>query len=143
MAPIYNPTQAHPLVSPKAANLTAQAFELQLVTAETLLGIPEPASEDEGVIERFKLALVHQVNFQVQQGLDPLIQESGGSQHSGNSAKYRDRVINPVAKQIVDEVLAVLGINPWSGIALMTSHRKAQERTPGGYPIGERRLYSP
>ncbi len=135
MAALYTVTNDHPLASEKVMAMTDEdVFGAQLLTAEVLLGLKSPALTESADVDKVHLALMHQINFQVQQGLDPLIQSSAGSQHSGDNAAWRDRYINPVAASILAEVLPEAGVDPWNTRG-MVSHRTGNRAS--GYPRRE------
>jgi hypothetical protein len=99
---------AHPILSGKATALRDSnplAFDAQVLMATLLLGFPEKLPTKEETVEAMLLAAALQVNFQIEQGLDPLILEASSSGHTRNSATYRDRYLDPRAASIVRGVL--------------------------------------
>jgi hypothetical protein len=95
---------AKALLTAKVTGLPQSQQDGQQQTAEALLGLRSPAYSLTDDVEKIVLALVHQMNFQVAQGVDPLFVSASASTHAKQSTVYRDRYINPVAKQLVDEV---------------------------------------
>jgi hypothetical protein len=90
----------------KLIALGADGMLGQQLTAEMLLGLRAPAYSVPADVERIHLALVHQMNFQAAQGIDPLFMSAAASTHAKQSDVYRDRFISPIAAQIVAEVAA-------------------------------------
>lgn len=107
---IYDVTD-HPLLIPKVKELTTsdpEQFAAQVEVAEVLLALPATVPADPAGAQ-LHLAVAMQVNFQIQQGIDPLFIESSASSHSRNSVSYRDRFIDPRAAQIVATIITTLG----------------------------------
>lgn len=108
----------HPLRSAKVADLQTSdpdAFEANNILAELLLGLQDIAVlDDPDDLDRATYATVLQVNFQVAQGLDPLLLSQKTSLLRV-SKTYRDVLINPQALAVV---AALVGTgepygNPW------------------------------
>lgn len=118
---IYD-VSGHALLSKKVLALKSEspeAFSKQVSVAEMLLGVYPPASTQVLVASRLSLAVVLQLNFQIEQGIDPLYVSASSSSHTRNSVQYRDRHIDPRAAQIVAQTQGLHG--RYAGT--MVSHR--------------------
>lgn len=106
LAPIYEVTN-HPLLIKKWAGLPTDEARIQHnILAELLLGLKAPAyAGDDG--ERLLLATVLQINFQLEQGLEPDISRSVSNTQPGMMTSYRDRYVSPEALRIVCDVTGV------------------------------------
>lgn len=122
---IYPTVAGHGLLTAKAAAAMAAVPENQDL-AEALLGLTEPALTGTLDVSRIQLALVEQINFQVHQGVDPLIQSYASSSHSNQQAAYRDRVVSPKAVSILAGVEA-LNVVAADRYDTFTSHRTRDE----------------
>lgn len=121
--PIYEVDQSDPLVSGRARTLSPDEWEANVVMAEILLGLNPPALTDETAVERLTVAIAQQVNFQVQQGLDALIEASSGvSSQATKSVVWRDRYLNPRAAAIVATVFPP-STDQWIGALTSQSAR--------------------
>lgn len=99
---LYTVDQDHPLSSSYTKALTSEEFEQYVAIAEAVLGIVEPVLTDESSVARLRLAIIIQVNFQTQFGLDPYVKSSEGmSSQASSSVVWRDRYIDPRALAIV------------------------------------------
>ena len=122
---LYN-VDAHPLISTKLATIKAassDAFHAYQVMAETLLGLTAPPYTLADDLDKIGLAVVREMNFLVQQGIDPYIEVSTTSAHTAQATVWRDRYLDPVAVAIVAMVAGqYLGEqrDPWP---VFTSHR--------------------
>lgn len=119
MAVIYSGVSTHPILTGKSKALAASdsaAFAAQQELAETLLGLTEPAVTNAFTLSRVQLAVALQINFQLEQGLDPLVEEVAQSKHSEQMIKYRDRIVNPQAASIIADVLVVATVDRWASI---------------------------
>jgi hypothetical protein len=94
------------LLTAKVTGLAAAQQRGHQATAERLLKLRSPAYTAAEDVENIALALVHQMNFQVAQGIDPQFVSSAASTHARQSDVYRDRYVSPVAADIVAEVAA-------------------------------------
>lgn len=102
---LYNVPQDHPVVSDYTKNLSEDQFSAYLDMAEALFGLTDPAATNAIDIARIHLALVLQINFMSQYGLDPYIKASEGmSSQASSSVVWRDRYIDPRALAIVNAV---------------------------------------
>lgn len=121
MTPLYDTlTKDHALASDFVKRLSDDTFEAQQVLAEMLLGLSTPVITDANVVERLQIAIIQQIDFQVQQGFDPLILESMGvGSQATKSMTWRDRYINPRSAAIVSS----LGISVGTWGSGMQSHR--------------------
>jgi hypothetical protein len=104
--------EEHPILSAKAKALQlddTEAFFAQAEVAESVLGIPAtiPSGVDSS---KLVLAVAMQVNFQIEQGLDPLILSSSSSSHARNSQVFRDRWIDPRAAVIARGAMGMIGL---------------------------------
>lgn len=106
----YDPFE-HPLLSSAALALEKEALDAQADTAELLLGRGGSMLADTAYThgsadyDRAVLAVVHQVNFQVEAGVDAEVYTSDG--RGARSASYRALRISPKAQLIVDALLGV------------------------------------
>src|SRR5690242_2429966 len=100
----------HPLLSDAYTRLaTDEAREANQVLAEMLLGLKAPAYAGEAA-ERLGYAVVIQINFQLQHGIEPAVLKSVSNTHPGNTTSYRDRYVDPMAWKIVEEVTGVVTV---------------------------------
>lgn len=100
--PLYSPAGSE-LLSQAARNLTAPALDEHADLAEDLLGLT--GSDYTGVAAaRVRRAVALQVNHQLEQIPDWSVLES--SNKGDRSRQYRDWLVNPLARQIVEEVAA-------------------------------------
>lgn len=111
----------HPALSPKAKAMKQDStvvFDAQVLMAETLLGLFPPAYTDARVVAQLQLAVVLQVNWQVQYGMDPMVLSGQVVKVQDESVYYREDAgpVNPQAKAIVDTVLAGLGETDSGGV---------------------------
>lgn len=97
---------AHPLKSDKVNALSQPKQDAYQVLSESLLGLTSPVYTVTADVERVQLAIVRQMNFLVEQGIDPYVTESTSSSHTDQSVVYRDRWLDPVAVQLVAAVAA-------------------------------------
>ena len=95
---------AHPLLSERATSQTPEKLEWLQFQAERLLGLTLPAYGTEPNVSIATLAVVLQVNFQLAQGMDPLIEEAASSSHLKQSKVWRDRYLNPQAVALVESL---------------------------------------
>lgn len=123
--PIYSSLdQTHPLASEYVKRLTPDAFAAQQVMAESLLGLSLPKLTDADVVERLEIALIQQVDFQVQQGMDGLILEAMGvGSQATKSMKWRDRYLNPMSARIVASLGLGAATSGWGDGLGTQSHR--------------------
>lgn len=117
----------HSLLTEKATAYGAEKLSWQQFEAERLLGLETPAYTEEPYLSTAILAVVLQVNFQVAQGLDPLIEEEASSSHLKQSKVWRDRYLNPQSVALVASIPGQSGIRAdrW---ATMTSYRTSDEQ---------------
>jgi hypothetical protein len=98
----------HPMLTAKAAALGSPPGEklaAHVLLAETLLGAHNhPLVTDADQLEVVRLFLAIQVNFQVEQGVDPFVAEKVYSSHTKQSVTYRDRIIDPRALALASQV---------------------------------------
>lgn len=128
---IYTVAQTDALASPRTRALSPAEFDANVTLAEILLGLHEPALTDETDVERLQFAIVQQINFQVQQGLDALIEVSSGiSSQATKSVVWRDTFVNPRALAIVQSVVPI-DTSMWTGA--VASSQSARTNDGGGY----------
>ena len=122
---IYPTVDAHALLTPKAAAKVAASDEHQNL-AEDLLGLQSPALTVAADVARIQRAIVEQINFQVEQGIDPLVESYASSSHSNQQVAYRDRVVSPRALAILANVTALIIAveDRWD---IFTSHRTRED----------------
>ena len=118
----------HPFLTPKSQALESEILHSHQLLAETLLGLSAyDVFSDQADIDQVELAIAMQINFQVEQGLDPYVSKSVSSGQSKQSTVYRDGYLDPRAVAIVDGVVTALGLNLTNLDALyseeMVSHR--------------------
>lgn len=103
IATLY-PVAGHPLLSDKYAGLKDDdQRHAHHVMAELLLRLLPPAYEDDEAV-MLTMAVVQQINFQLQQEIEPEILKSKSNTHPGNTTAYRDRYLSPRAWAIVERV---------------------------------------
>lgn len=112
MSVLYS-VSGHAKLAPKTALLDTTAnrekFLAEQRLAESLLrqyaALPqEPTSLTEDEVEDVRLGIVVQMNFQVEQGIDPLVASRVSSSHTKQAVEYRDRIVNPQAIALVSGV---------------------------------------
>ena len=89
----------HPLLSPAAAALAAPTLEAQGDLAERLLGIAGASGLNEVQTTTATLAVVMQVNYQVEAGVDAAVYTSDG--RGARSKAYRDLGVHPYARALI------------------------------------------
>lgn len=100
-------SSAEPLLSEKYLKLKSDDERAaQQETAERLLNLSEPAYTG-AQMDAIQLALVHQINFQLEHGMTPEVMRSIGNAHSGLNTSYRDRWLSPVAWRIIEVTTGV------------------------------------
>lgn len=94
------------LISGKVAALPLEKRTAQHDLAEALLSLSaafvERLSSEQ--MARVKMAVVLQLNFQVEQGLDPFIVQSQSAAAQGEARTYRDNAMHPQAIAIVQAI---------------------------------------
>jgi hypothetical protein len=120
---LYTVESADPLASAFTKKLSEEDFAAYHEIAEVVLGLTEPALTNESDIARLRIAIMLQINFMSQYGLDPYIKASEGmSSQASSSVVWRDRYIDPRAWAIVKAVTG--GAAGWYGAGLGSqSHR--------------------
>lgn len=110
--PLY-PVADHPLLSKSAQLKDSDTLTAENVRAEMMLGLKSPAYTGD---DKTKLtyAVVHQVNFQIEQGMSPEIHKSVTNNQPGIMTAYRNRLVSPEAWKIVSAVTGVetIGFRP-------------------------------
>lgn len=96
----------HEFLTKKSISLEPGQFDGHHRMAEALLGLGSPAVADVDLLETLRLAIAIQINFQVEQGIDPFVASSTYSSHSKQSINYRDRLTDPRAALMVAGVVA-------------------------------------
>lgn len=113
MAALYDIiTTAHPLLSNKALTLKTAAqpkLEAQVQLAESLLGLAAPVETDPLRVDRVKMALALQVNWQLEYEADPFVLSSETSGIQRETISYRPDVplVDPRAQEIIDGLVDV------------------------------------
>ncbi len=94
---------AHPLLTGKVNALGTDPFAAQQKLAEALLGLTQSFVDrcDADQLDRVTMAVALQMNFQVEQGLDPFVVQSESSTQQGESRTYRDDAVNPQSQAII------------------------------------------
>lgn len=106
LLPLYDITE-HPLLSEQYNKLkTDEEREAQQIKAEMLLGLVAPAYTA-AKAEELAYAVVEQINFQLQHGIEPDVLKSVSNAHPGNTTAYRNRYVSPTAWAIVERVTGV------------------------------------
>lgn len=100
---------SHPLLTGKVTVLVTAndgRFEAQQDLAEALLGLTSVyvARLTAEQLVRAKLAVALQLNFQVEQGLDPFVVQSESSVQQGESRTYRPDAVHPQALAIINAI---------------------------------------
>lgn len=114
--------KAQALLTAKVKGLDATLQDAQQETAEVLLKLRTPVYTLAADVEKIGLAIAHQMNFQVAQGIDPRFTQTATSTHSKQTNVYIDRFIDPVAAALVNEVaLQYVTDSGWGDS--FTSHR--------------------
>src|SRR5690349_31702 len=93
------------MMTAKVQALGQEKIDGHQLLAETLLALRAPVVTDDSDLAKMKLAIVLQMNFQVEEGTDPLILSGVASTHSKQSKSFRDRWVDPRALAIVAEVI--------------------------------------
>lgn len=120
LEPLYPNTDAVPLLSAssnKYRNLGSDdERKAQVVLAELLLGLEEPAYADPDIAARLEFAIALQINFQMDQGVvtSQILQTASISPALTKTEGYRDRYLHPGAAAMVDRVTqrATVGFSP-------------------------------
>lgn len=103
LQPLYS-VDGHPMLGEKYNNLVnPDEAVAHVVLAEMLLGLKAPVYTGEPA-ERLKFAIAIQVNFQLQQGVEPDVLKSVSNTHPGNTTQYRDRMVSPDARALTQYV---------------------------------------
>lgn len=113
--------EAKAILTAKVTSLSSSQQTAMQQTAESLLRLRSPAYTKTEDVERVVLAIVHQMNFLVAQGVDPRFTQTATSAQGGQTNVYRDRVLDPLAAQLVEEVRLQYATS-WD-ISVFTSHR--------------------
>jgi hypothetical protein len=103
MAILYPVAANHPSLSGKWPT-DADKQEEQNALAEQLLDLRGPAYTDANAVEELTRAVVLQINFQLQHGIEPHVIRTANQSNPGVSTTYRDRYVNPEAMALVCRV---------------------------------------
>lgn len=98
LVPMYDVT-GNARLSGKAPTDSAKLTELNAL-AEMLLSLKAPAYTGPQA-EQLTEAVVEQINFMVQRGIEPTVVKSVSNTHPGNTTSYRDRFVSPDAYAMV------------------------------------------
>ncbi len=112
--PLYDVvTNGHPLLGGKWAGITADSSftkaEKQTaynIFAEQCLRLKAPAYTGD-VADRLRYAVVRQINVLLNEGIEPLVFRTISNTNPGNTTQYRDRYVDPLAAQIVEDETGV------------------------------------
>ncbi len=113
----------HGLLNGKVRAWGSEIFEANQLLAETLLGLGDAIYTFSPDVERIELAVVLQMNFQAEQGVDPFVLEEVWLLPQKQRRVFRDRMVDPRALALVQAVEArnaTLG-DRWGG---MVSYRR-------------------
>jgi hypothetical protein len=111
MALLFEPLIGHALLSGQFAGLPDDdQRNAQQEIAELLLGLSSPFPTDPELVEAVKLAVVLQINYQLQQGTEPETVKSMTQNHPGIMTSYRDRYLSPRAAAIVASLMHVKAV---------------------------------
>lgn len=115
MAVLY-PVGTHPLLTPKFWSLAddtangitkAQKQSAYNELAEAALGLVAPALTDAAAVAQLKYAVVLTINLMLQEGIEPHYLKSVSNDVPANTTTYRDRWVDPLARQLVEQVTGV------------------------------------
>jgi len=108
VGPLYNISAVSILGGKYRALSSAKQLEEQ-VTAEMLLKLTEPVyTGADG--EKIALAIAHQLNFQLELGINALTLRTLASGHAGQQTEYRDRIVSPIAHAMVRQVTGAVSV---------------------------------
>lgn len=125
---LYTVDQTHPLASSYTAELSSTAFDAHEELAEVVLGLGEPALTDASDIARLQMAIILQINWMSQFGIDPYVKASEGmSSQASSSVVWRGEMIDPRAMAIVNAV-SPQSTKQWYGAQESQSHRTNDRR---------------
>lgn len=85
------------LLNGRALAWSSEVFELNQLLAEAVLGLPVTAYSDPSDLEQIELAVVLQLNFQAEQGIDPYIYKELWLLPQKQRKVYADRYADPRA----------------------------------------------
>lgn len=108
LSPLYNVTGISILGGKYNALTAAKKLEEQ-VTAEMLLRLKEPVYTGTAG-EQVALAIAHQLNFQLELGINALTLRTLASGHAGQQTEYRDRVVSPIAHALIRQVTRAVSV---------------------------------
>lgn len=106
MAALYDITGV-PIGAKYTALKSAAEKLAQQEIAELLLNLTAPVYTNANEVVGLTLAIAHQIDFQLEQGLTSEEMKSVGNSHSGLNTTYRDRWVSPVAWDIVKRITKV------------------------------------
>jgi hypothetical protein len=91
-------------------------------------------------LERVKMAVALQMNYQVEQGIDSFVLESESSTQQGESRSYREGALHPQAKAIVEgiEIVTGDGTQDVQAFARIRPIRSVRTAGSGGVPTKPR-----
>lgn len=100
---------SHPLLTGKATAMSSDSakFEAQQSLAEALLNLTAEYIDRLSIeqLARASMAVVLQVNFQLEQGLDPFVVSRASSTQQGEVHDYRGDAVHPQARAILDAIV--------------------------------------
>lgn len=97
----------NPLLEEKYKKLKDDGVRLSnQILAEMVLGLKAPLYTGSDA-EEIVYAIVEQINYQLQKGVEPEVIKSVSNTHPGNTTTYRDRYLSPIAWRIIERVTGV------------------------------------
>ena len=100
---------SHPLLSGKVVALAGDSakFSAQQALAEAVLDLTADyaARLTTDQTARVTMAVVLQMNFQVEQGLDPFVVSQESSVQQGETRTYTGHAVHPQARAIIDAIV--------------------------------------
>jgi hypothetical protein len=121
VSPLYDVTGGHPLLGGKFLALkddatlpgsgftAAEKKAAYNIFAEQALRLKGPVFTGDAA-DRIKYAVVRQINVLMNEGIEPLVLKSVSNTNPGNTTQYRDRYVDPLAAQIVEDETGVRAV---------------------------------
>lgn len=111
--PLYDITGGHPMLGGKFYGLkddtlftAVEKKKAYNIFAEQALRLKAPAFTGD-TADRIKYAVARQINVLLNEGIEPLVLKSISNTTPGNTTQYRDRYVDPLAAQIVEDETGV------------------------------------
>lgn len=128
---LYSIEPADPLASAFTKALSEEDFAAYHELAEAVLGLTAPALTEVSDIARLRIAIMLQINFMSQFGLDPYVKASEGmSSQAASSVVWRDRYIDPRALAIVQRIFSSVTAG-WFGAGLGSQSHRTNDTNVG------------